>query len=79
MYQTHPDHVQLNSNILTHILHQAQQYAIQTIRTRVVPKDQPIHQLLSAKVLRAREGTITPQTEPPPVAVVLVTLFFPFF
>lgn len=50
-YQTRADHAQLNSNIHIRTLRHRQQCAIQIIRT-VVPKDQPIHQRLSAKVLQ---------------------------
>lgn len=72
MYQMHPIHVQLNSNILIHTLRRLQQYAIQIIRT-VAQKDQPIHQLLSAKVLPDQAVTTTQLTVHQPLARVLVT------
>lgn len=71
-YPTPPAHVQLHNNILIHTIHQLQQYVIQIIRT-VVQKDQPIHPLLSAKVLQARVVIITPLTVHPQLARVPVT------
>lgn len=72
-YQTQPDHVQLNSNILIHTLHRRQLYAIQIIRTPVVQKDQPIHQQLSAKVLQDLAVTIIQLIAHQLLARVLVT------
>ena len=73
-YQTQADHVQLNSNILIHTLQPRQLYAIQIIRTPpVVPKDQPIHQQLSAKVLQDQAVTIIQLIAHQLLARVLVT------
>lgn len=55
-YQTRPTPVQLNSNMLIHTLQRRHQCAIPIIRT-VVPKDHPIHPLLSAKVLQDQAVT----------------------
>lgn len=71
-YQTQPIHVRLNSNILIHTLHQIQHHAIRIIRT-VAQKDQPIHRLLSAKVLLDQAVTTTQLTVHQPLARVLVT------
>lgn len=66
-YQTRPDHVQLNSNIHIHTLRHRHQCAIQIIRT-VVPKDQPIHQQLNAKVLQDQAVTTIAQIAHQPLA-----------
>lgn len=71
-YQIRPAHVQLNSNILIHMHRNHHQCAIQIIHT-VAPKDQHIHQPLSAKVLQALAVTTIQLTVHRPLARVLVT------